>query len=177
MGDTTTDLKDSARKLSESEFVRRHPRAVLVLPTVSRRIQRPLLEDRRDVRQTQVADHEAPSWRETEVESAFRLVVVAPRPGSPFADAVSIGRASELNDVVLDHPTVSKTHAMIYEADGAYFLEDMNSTNGTWLPRGRLGRHERTGLGASEAIVFGELRTIFKTAAALYRTLRAVTGA
>ncbi|MDC8759613.1 FHA domain-containing protein [Janthinobacterium fluminis] len=46
-----------------------------------------------------------------------------------------------LNDIVLDHPTVSGEHAVIdCVADDAY-LEDLNSTNGSFVNGHRVGRH------------------------------------
>lgn len=47
-------------------------------------------------------------------------------------DSVVIGRKSE-NDLVLDNPTVSRKHCKIYKAGDSYFIEDLNSTNGTFL--------------------------------------------
>lgn len=47
-------------------------------------------------------------------------------------DSVSIGRKAE-NDLVLDNPTVSGHHCKIYKAGDSYFIEDLNSTNGTFV--------------------------------------------
>ncbi|GAB4030628.1 MAG: hypothetical protein Fur0012_06860 [Elusimicrobiota bacterium] len=48
------------------------------------------------------------------------------------SDSVSIGRKAE-NDLVLDNPTVSGHHCKIYKAGDSYFIEDLNSTNGTFV--------------------------------------------
>jgi ABC transport system ATP-binding/permease protein len=47
---------------------------------------------------------------------------------------LTIGRSSE-NDIALDHPAVSRVHARISkrEADNAYVIEDLGSTNGTFV--------------------------------------------
>ena len=36
-------------------------------------------------------------------------------------------------DIVLDHPAVSRRHAVITHVEGMYFVEDLDSTNGTFL--------------------------------------------
>ncbi|MFQ5924224.1 MAG: FHA domain-containing protein, partial [Anaerolineales bacterium] len=45
---------------------------------------------------------------------------------------LSIGRKAD-NDVVIDNLSVSGHHAQIVEEDGAYFILDKDSTNGTYL--------------------------------------------
>ena len=45
-------------------------------------------------------------------------------------DTVMIGR-SPLNQVVIDHPTVSAQHAALLRTGDSYSLKDLNSTNGT----------------------------------------------
>ncbi len=44
----------------------------------------------------------------------------------------SIGRKPD-NDVVLDNAAVSGHHCKVYEAGGTWFVEDLNSTNGTFV--------------------------------------------
>ena len=46
--------------------------------------------------------------------------------------AFTVGRKPD-NDIVLDNPTVSGHHCKIYEAGGTWFVEDLNSTNGTYV--------------------------------------------
>jgi FHA domain len=45
-------------------------------------------------------------------------------------DIVMIGR-TPLNDIVIDNPVVSAQHAMLLKVGDAYWLKDLNSTNGT----------------------------------------------
>jgi predicted component of type VI protein secretion system len=47
-------------------------------------------------------------------------------------DVVMIGRAP-LNDIVIDNPVVSARHAMFLKVGDAYWLKDLNSTNGTHI--------------------------------------------
>ncbi len=50
---------------------------------------------------------------------------------------VSIGRAPE-NDIQLDHPSISRSHARL-EFDGAHWqIVDLNSTNGVFIENVRL---------------------------------------
>jgi pSer/pThr/pTyr-binding forkhead associated (FHA) protein len=45
---------------------------------------------------------------------------------------IIIGRNAE-NDIVIENLAVSKLHARIVKQDEAYYIEDLNSTNGTYL--------------------------------------------
>jgi pSer/pThr/pTyr-binding forkhead associated (FHA) protein len=47
-------------------------------------------------------------------------------------DIVMIGRAP-LNQIVIDHPTVSAQHAVLLRTGDSYSLKDLNSTNGTQI--------------------------------------------
>jgi pSer/pThr/pTyr-binding forkhead associated (FHA) protein len=47
-------------------------------------------------------------------------------------DIVMIGRAP-LNQIVIDHPTVSAQHAVLLRTGDFYSLKDLNSTNGTQI--------------------------------------------
>ena len=44
----------------------------------------------------------------------------------------TVGRKPD-NDIVLDNTTVSGHHCKIYESGGTWFVEDLNSTNGTFV--------------------------------------------
>ena len=45
---------------------------------------------------------------------------------------ITIGR-HETNDIPIDNLSVSKQHAKILKKDGQYIIEDLKSTNGTYL--------------------------------------------
>jgi pSer/pThr/pTyr-binding forkhead associated (FHA) protein len=47
-------------------------------------------------------------------------------------DIVMIGR-TPLNQIVIDHPTVSAQHAVLLRVRNSYSLKDLNSTNGTQI--------------------------------------------
>ena len=44
----------------------------------------------------------------------------------------TVGRKPD-NDIVLENATVSGYHCKLYEAGGTWFVEDLNSTNGTFI--------------------------------------------
>ena len=46
--------------------------------------------------------------------------------------AITIGRNHD-NNLVIDHPAVSGHHARIIPQDGNWIVEDLKSTNGTFL--------------------------------------------
>ncbi|MEW6189304.1 MAG: FHA domain-containing protein [Actinomycetota bacterium] len=57
----------------------------------------------------------------------------------PLRDGLTIGRSPD-NDIVLANSFVSHIHARILEKDGAYLIEDLNSTNGTFLREKRISK-------------------------------------
>jgi pSer/pThr/pTyr-binding forkhead associated (FHA) protein len=54
--------------------------------------------------------------------------------------AVTIGRLPD-NDVVIDNPAVSGRHARVYREGNHYVLEDLKSTNGTFVNDKPIARH------------------------------------
>ena len=66
------------------------------------------------------------------------LVVVAPDDQQgrtyPLADELTVGRASGCQ-VTLDDTYVSQIHARVFARDGQIYVEDLGSTNGTYLNR------------------------------------------
>jgi signal transduction histidine kinase len=56
-------------------------------------------------------------------------------------EVTSLGR-TPANDVVLEHRGVSKEHARIVSQDDGYYLEDLNSSNGTYLNGEKIERSQ-----------------------------------
>jgi predicted component of type VI protein secretion system len=88
---------------------------------------------------------------------AYQLVMrTGPQPGKVFPvnqDELTIGRDVN-NDIVISDVEVSREHARLVLQSGSYVLEDLGSTNGTFVAGQRLmGPHV---LLPGETIMFGE---------------------
>src|SRR6187399_2740499 len=70
--------------------------------------------------------------------SSLRLEVASGASAGRVFDAeldrVRIGRAAS-NDLVLSDALISSEHARIFSSADGFVLEDLGSTNGTWLVR------------------------------------------
>jgi pSer/pThr/pTyr-binding forkhead associated (FHA) protein len=55
----------------------------------------------------------------------------------PLKESITVGRAATCDLVVADN-YVSNVHARVYLRDGSYWLEDLGSTNGTYMNRARV---------------------------------------
>ena len=78
----------------------------------------------------------------------------------PFdKDSISVGRKSD-NDIPIDNPAVSGHHCKISRQGGTYFVEDLESTNGTFVNEKRIkksGLHHNDIVGiAKHSLVFVE---------------------
>ncbi|MBN1145831.1 MAG: FHA domain-containing protein [Anaerolineales bacterium] len=87
----------------------------------------------------------------------FQLVMGAgPHPGKVYEltqGELTIGRDIS-NNIVINDPEVSRRHARLTAQAGAYVIEDLGSTNGTFVDGQRLiGPHT---LRSGETIMFGE---------------------
>lgn len=89
--------------------------------------------------------------------SSFQLVMrLGPTPGKVISlsdDEVTIGR-DIVNDIVISDPEISRKHARFVKVGSGYQLEDLGSTNGTYVNGQRLlGPHQ---LESGELVMFGE---------------------
>ena len=78
--------------------------------------------------------------RRSKIKGTRLVVVEGPLTGTeiPLEGAqITLGRAPD-STIVIDDDYASSRHARIYESEGAWVVEDLGSTNGTWLDRTRL---------------------------------------
>ena len=78
----------------------------------------------------------APAGRPAPAESTqLKVVEPADRRGTTYqlGDEVTVGRASGCQVALPDDSYASQLHARVFRRDGRYWLEDLGSTNGTYL--------------------------------------------
>jgi hypothetical protein len=73
-------------------------------------------------------------------------------------EETKIGRDEE-NDIVLTHPTVSRFHAKIIRDGENYFIEDLNSANGTFVNGIKVKKEL---LNDNDILQFGDIVCVFK---------------
>jgi pSer/pThr/pTyr-binding forkhead associated (FHA) protein len=69
-----------------------------------------------------------------------------------------IGRSSD-NDVVIANPAVSRKHAQLVEEGGKFYIEDLNSVNGTFVNGIKVTKKQ---LKNGDVVLIGEHRLIFE---------------
>ena len=91
-----------------------------------------------------------------------RLIVVDPgstslTPGDalPLRPVTRLGRSAE-NTIVLDDTFVSAEHAVIVQRDGAWWVSDRGSTNGTAVNERPV--HGEVGLAPGDVVAIGDVR-------------------
>ena len=75
---------------------------------------------------------------------------------------LSVGKKKEEVDLVLKDASVSRMHARIIMQEGNVYLEDLNSTNGTFQNGLRLQPYEKRKLEEGDEIKFGKVVFIFR---------------
>ena len=80
-------------------------------------------------------------------------------PGASFhlEPVTSVGRDLD-NAVVLADPTVSGRHAVLHVREGAWWLEDLDSTNGTFVNGERLAREAPAIVRSGDVLQIGVVR-------------------
>lgn len=71
-------------------------------------------------------------------------------------DEFRVGSSREGNDSVIDSPVVSRFHAKIIREGKSYYLEDLNSTNGTSVNGNLLGYRDKVELSPEDTIMFAD---------------------
>jgi len=79
-------------------------------------------------------------------------------------DAVTIGRKPD-NTLSIDDSAVSARHARVTRIHAVYFIEDLQSTNGTFVNDKRIDRHQ---LRDTDVITIGRHRIIFRETSVVF---------
>ena len=62
----------------------------------------------------------------------------------PVKYPCTIGSLEGSADIFIDSPVISKMHACLLKEDDKFYIEDMNSTNGTYINDERIAMHSKT---------------------------------
>ncbi|HEX8134185.1 MAG TPA: FHA domain-containing protein [Actinomycetes bacterium] len=73
----------------------------------------------------------------------------------PLKESLTVGRAATC-DVVVSDTYVSNVHARIFQRDGGWWLEDLGSTNGTYMNRTRVS--SPTAIGPGDEVRMGKAK-------------------
>lgn len=72
-------------------------------------------------------------------------------------EQISVGRSSK-NDIHIDNLAVSGSHALIKKIMNAYFIEDLGSTNGTFVNEKKIAKYE---LLDGDEVIIGKHSLVF----------------
>ncbi|QRV02266.1 FHA domain-containing protein [Arcanobacterium phocisimile] len=83
----------------------------------------------------QITQKRAPLNDEPATQARHLVVVRGPLTGTAIplgTSSITVGRSPD-SALVLDDGYASSRHARFYSEGGSWFVEDLNSTNGTWV--------------------------------------------
>ena len=110
----------------------------------------------------------SPRWSRQQ----WRAEPLKKRITSPFADRISIGRASNV-DVVIRSRVVSKLHAhFVLDGEGGPTVTDLDSHNGTFINNCRMAPHEAGVVSNGDVVSFGQLHCEFARSDVVYFAVR-----
>ncbi len=119
---------------------------------------------------------EEPELVETNAEAGGKIVLASPEGTTldlPSKDEIVIGREDPISQVFPDvdltdmgglEKGVSRKHAIIHHIGADYTVEDMGSTNGTFINRKRIQPHAPEALKPGDEIRFGKVTLSVKAA-------------
>ena len=84
------------------------------------------------------------------LDSAYPSAAVGIKP-------VVIGKSRDLCDLVIQSPVISRMHARIYREGSVFYIQDLNSKNGTFLNDKALSGRESAGLCGGDIIRFANI--------------------
>ena len=96
-------------------------------------------------------------------EVHYRLYFADGRKASELDTSnLLIGKYKDKVDVYLEDDSVSRMHARVLQDQGSFYLEDSNSTNGTFLNKSRMQPYERKKLEQGDEIRCGNVILYFR---------------
>jgi len=112
----------------------------------------------RDLRAARRRDRAAP-----EAPGTRLIVLEAGRTGRAAGSALPAGALTAIgrdldNDVVLNDPTISGRHAVLNRRDAGWWIEDLGSTNGTFVNDLRLERAAPAVVRSGDVVQLGAVR-------------------
>ncbi len=106
-------------------------------------------------------------------EASWRVAPVRKRPGNPFPDRISIGRARNC-DIVLRLSYISKLHAHFLVSGPSLRLCDQRSANGTAINGNALRPGRPTPVALGDKLAFGSLNVQLLDGVGLQKLLRSL---
>ena len=103
-------------------------------------------------------------------EASTAIIPLTKSGRNPYGTFVFVGRGST-SDVVLRDQSVSKSHAWFEQDQGAWFVRDNRSRNGTLVDARRLPATERVLVTSGAQITFGAFPAYFLEPGALEKVL------
>ncbi len=74
----------------------------------------------------------------------------------------TVGSSARGCDAQIEEDTISRMHARFYKEDGQYYVEDLNSMNGTYLNDERLESYKRAAIREGDILRFAEEEFCFR---------------
>jgi hypothetical protein len=143
---TIRELAARARELGRTRFSTEHPNLFLLITRAAEQEQAAFFTE---------------SLSEEDLHAALELTTVieplAKKPGNPYPDRISIGRARNC-DVAIADPSLSKLHAHVRPDGDGWALLDLGSQNGTSLRGKALAPNTPVPIKAGDDVEFGKVR-------------------
>jgi hypothetical protein len=131
------------------------------------------VEGFRTRRYSRIEEDQTSKWLKGRLQEAEErgaggeVISVSKSDRNPFVGIITVGRAKN-NDIILAAPSVSKLQAFFkQDTEGAWSVEDKNSTNHTTLNNIELEANRVYPLNFGDEIIFGEVRCLFTDSAGL----------
>jgi len=93
-------------------------------------------------------------------EKKNKAIIIFQEKEYPFENQCIIGREHFMSDALSEYKTVSRKHVKISHENNSWFVEDLNSTNGTYVNgekiknKTQIENNSRIGLGKKVTIIF-----------------------